>query len=73
MDPLVSIIIPARNDAAALRLTLDYLKRLRGIEWAETIVAASGDTKAIEEAVAGRGRILWPPHSTRYGCGKPLP
>jgi hypothetical protein len=40
MDPLVSIIIPARNDAAALRLTLDYLKRLRGIERAEIIVAA---------------------------------
>jgi glycosyltransferase involved in cell wall biosynthesis len=65
MDPLVSIIIPARNDADALRLTIDYLRYLRGIETTEIIVAASGDTKAIEDAVAGRARILWPPHSTR--------
>lgn len=65
MDPLVSIIIPARNDADALRLTIDYLRCLRGIETTEIIVAASGDTKAIEDAVAGRARILWPPHSTR--------
>src|SRR5262245_6973546 len=65
MNPLVSIIIPARNDAPALRLTLDYLERLRAIETAEIIVAASGDTKAIEEGVARRARILWPPHSSR--------
>ena len=45
MDPLASIIIPVRNDAQALRLTLDYLERLRGIETAEIIVAAAGDTK----------------------------
>ena len=42
MDPLVSIIIPARNDAQALRLTLDYLERLHGIETVEIIVAAAG-------------------------------
>lgn len=65
MDPLVSIIIPARNDAQALRLTLDYLERLHGIETAEIIVAAAGDTKATEDAVAGRAAILWPPHSSR--------
>ena len=58
MDPLVSIIIPARNDAQALRLTLDYLERLRGIEAAEIIVAAAGDTKATEDVVAGRARYF---------------
>jgi hypothetical protein len=47
MDPPLSIIIPERNDARALRLTLDYLERLRGIETAEIIGAASGDTEAI--------------------------
>ncbi len=65
MDLRVSIIIPARNDAQALAVTLDYLKRLRRIETAEIIVAASGDVKATEEAVAGRARILWPGRSTR--------
>ena len=59
MDPLVSIIIPARNDAQALRLTLDYLERLRGIEAAEIIVAAAGDTKATEDAVAGRAQLFY--------------
>jgi glycosyltransferase involved in cell wall biosynthesis len=47
MDPLLSIIIPARNDAQALRLTLDHLEHLRAIETAEIIGAASGDTEAI--------------------------
>lgn len=65
MNPLVSIIIPARNDARALRPTLDYLERLHDLERAEIIVAAAGDIKAIEEAVAGRARILWPAQSTR--------
>ena len=65
MDSLISIIIPARNDAAALRHTLDSLKCLRGIETAEIIVAASGGAKATEEVVAGRARILWPSGSTR--------
>jgi glycosyltransferase involved in cell wall biosynthesis len=65
MDPRISIIIPARNDAKALRLTFDCLERLRGIETAEIIVAASGDKKEIEGAVAGRASILWPLRSTR--------
>ena len=34
MDLRVSMIMPARNDAKALRLTLDHLERLRGIETA---------------------------------------
>src|SRR5215510_3689932 len=65
MDLRISIIIPARNDAKALRLTLDHLERLQAIETAEIIVAASGDTRETKEAVAGRASILWPLRSTR--------
>jgi rSAM/selenodomain-associated transferase 2 len=65
MTPSVSIIIPARNDAKALRLTLDHLQRLRGIEAAEIVIAASGDAEATLNAVAGRGRIVSPNRSTR--------
>jgi rSAM/selenodomain-associated transferase 2 len=65
MDPSISIIIPARNDAKALCLTLDHLERLQAIETAEIIVAGSGDTKETEEAVAGRASLLWPHRSTR--------
>jgi len=65
MNPWISVIIPARNDAKALRLTLDHLQFLRGIETAEIIVAASGEREETEDAVAGRGHIIWPAHSTR--------
>lgn len=65
MNPSVSIIIPARNDANALRMTLDHLQRLRAIETAEIIVAASGQREETEAAIAGRARIVWPDQSTR--------
>ena len=65
LKPVVSIIMPARNDAKALRLTLDHLQRLDGIGTAEIIVAASGEMQETETAVAGRGLILWPPCATR--------
>jgi rSAM/selenodomain-associated transferase 2 len=65
MNPTVSIVIPARNDAKALRLTLDHLQRLRGIQTAEIIIAASGERKETENAVAGRARTIWPNQSTR--------
>ena len=65
MASKVSFIIPAYNDAAALRLTLDHLQRLGGIESAEIIVGASGQREETENAVAGRARILWPARSTR--------
>lgn len=60
-----SVIIPARNDAAALGRTLDHLAGLAGIEEAETIVAAWGDPEGTERAVGGRARLLWPDESTR--------
>jgi rSAM/selenodomain-associated transferase 2 len=65
MDTVFSIIIPARNDAKALCRTLDYLQRLRGIQAAEIIVAASGEREETENAVAGRGRLIWPARPTR--------
>jgi glycosyltransferase involved in cell wall biosynthesis len=64
MDIAVSIIIPVRNDATALRLTLDHLQCLRGIETAEIIVAASGKNEETENAVAGRAKMVWPAQST---------
>jgi rSAM/selenodomain-associated transferase 2 len=62
-----SIVIPVRNDAAALARTLDHLARevLGGGADAEIIVAASGDPDGTERAVAGRARALWPGGSTR--------
>jgi glycosyltransferase involved in cell wall biosynthesis len=62
---MISIIIPVRNDALALRLTLDHLQRLRRIESAEIIVAASGEREETENVVNGRAQILWPDQSTR--------
>ena len=67
MNPDISIIIPARKDARALRLTLDYLERLSSIGTAEIIVAAAGDREEIQRAVAGRAQILWPEVATRSG------
>ncbi|MGH7392328.1 MAG: glycosyltransferase [Candidatus Rokuibacteriota bacterium] len=71
--PRVSIVIPIRNDAAALARTLDWLARELTIgaggagraDGAETIVAASGDPEGTERVVAGRARLLWPGGSTR--------
>lgn len=65
MAPRFSVVIPARNDAAALGRTLDYLGGLAGIGEAEVIVAAAGDPEGTERAVAGRARLLWPEGSTR--------
>lgn len=65
MTPRLSIVIPARNDAAALGRTLDYLGGLVGMDRAEVIVVASGDPEGIDRAVAGRAHLLWPPGSSR--------
>jgi rSAM/selenodomain-associated transferase 2 len=65
MSFLFSIVIPARNDAEPLRLTLDHLQRLRSIERAEIIVAAASQREKTEDAVSGRAKILWPAKSTR--------
>lgn len=63
--PRFSIVIPVRNDAAALGRTLDCLEAVVGMDRAEVIVAASGDSPGTERAIAGRAQLLWPPGSTR--------
>lgn len=65
MCPLISVIIPARNDAVALQHTLDQLEQLTGIGAVEILVAASGDRRSTEQAVAGRAQLLWPARSSR--------
>lgn len=61
----VSVIIPARNDAAALARTLDHLERVGIAIAVEIIVGASGDREGTGRAVGARGRLVWPDGSTR--------
>src|SRR5262249_10361806 len=61
----VSIIVPCRNDAAALRRTLDCLAELEGFDDGEVLVAASGNPDGTTSAAAGRARVIWPGRSTR--------
>lgn len=60
-----SIVIPSRNDAAALGRTLDHLARLPGIAAVEVIVAASGDPAGTTDIAGGRARLLQLDASTR--------
>ena len=61
----LSVVIPARNDSAALARTLDHLHRLPGMDGAEVVVAAVGDPAGTARAVDGRARLLRPDGSTR--------
>jgi rSAM/selenodomain-associated transferase 2 len=65
MTPWLSIVIPARNDAAALARTLEHLATLEGLDGTEVIVAAAGDPAGTARTVAGRARLLQPDGSTR--------
>jgi len=65
MAPWLSIVMPTRNDAAALARTLAHLARLPGMAGAEVVVAAAGDVEGTTAAAAGRARLLWPGGSTR--------
>jgi len=65
MLPRFSVVIPVRNDAAALGRTLEYLGGLVSIDRAEVIVAAADDPEGTKRAVGGRARLLWPGDSTR--------
>ena len=60
-----SIVIPARNDAAALARTLETLERLDDRPRAEIVVAAAGDPDGTTRAVGKRVRLLWPEGATR--------
>lgn len=62
---MISIVIPARNDAEALARTLDHLDGLESRTGAEVIVAAAGAEAATTRAAAGRARLLRPAGSTR--------
>jgi rSAM/selenodomain-associated transferase 2 len=63
--PLVSIIIPSRNDSDTLARTLAHLDGLPGIEHAEIVAAVAGDSGAAERAPTPRARLLRPGGSTR--------
>ncbi len=63
--PRISIVVPSRNDAAALGRTLDFLSGLAVAGECEILVAASGDPEGTERATTGRARLLWPRGSTR--------
>jgi len=65
IERTLSIVLPCRNDAAALRRTLDWLASLPGIQDAEVIVAAAGDVGGTTRAADGRARVVWPAGSTR--------
>ena len=65
MGAWCSIVIPARNDAAALAPTLDALDHLDGREGTEIIVAAAGDPIGTTHAAGERVRLLWPGPATR--------
>jgi rSAM/selenodomain-associated transferase 2 len=65
MGDRVSIVIPARNDAAALARTLDYLDDVGIDTTAEIVVGASGDPDGTRRAIGGRARAVWPGGSTR--------
>ena len=65
MPPWCSIVIPARNDAAALARTVAALDGLRQRDRAEIVIAASGDPTGTTRAAGQRVRLLWPEGSTR--------
>jgi rSAM/selenodomain-associated transferase 2 len=65
MTTALSIVIPCRNDAAALQRTVGCLAGLEDIATAEVIVAAAGDPAGTTRAAAGRARLVWPGGSTR--------
>jgi rSAM/selenodomain-associated transferase 2 len=65
MAPRWSVVIPARNDTAALDRTLAALETLEGRGAAEIVVSASGDHGGTTLATDGRARVVWPEGSTR--------
>ncbi len=62
---MISIVIPVRNDAEALRRSLDHLDELQGREDLEVIVAATDAGADTVSAIHGRARLLVPGGSTR--------
>lgn len=65
MGRRVSVVIPVRNDAAALARTLDHLDDVGIASAIEIVVGASGDPDSTARAIGGRARSVWPGGSTR--------
>ncbi|MGH7335516.1 MAG: TIGR04283 family arsenosugar biosynthesis glycosyltransferase [Candidatus Rokuibacteriota bacterium] len=65
LEGMISIVIPVRNDAEALRRSLDHLDKLQGREHIEVIVAAADAGADTELAIDGRARLLVPGGTTR--------
>jgi rSAM/selenodomain-associated transferase 2 len=65
MAPRWSVVIPVRNDTAALEHTLAALETLEGGVAAEIVVSASGDREGTTRVTHGRARLVWPEGSTR--------
>lgn len=65
LTPRISIIIPVRNDAAALAEALEWLRYVDGIQDTEVIAAAAGDPAGTLKAATGHARVVWPQDSTR--------
>ena len=61
----ISLVIPTRNDAAALGRTLEHLETLAGRGAMEVIVATAGPLDETLRQIAGRARLLAPGGSTR--------
>lgn len=64
-DPRISIVIPCRDDADALAVTLDHLCLLDHGSALEIIVAAAGDEARTRKTASGRALLVWPNGSTR--------
>jgi rSAM/selenodomain-associated transferase 2 len=65
MAASISIVIPVRDDTAALERTLDHLGGLPGAAELEIVVAAAGDADGTARATGNRARLLVPGASTR--------
>lgn len=65
LEGVISIVIPVRNDAGALRRSLDTLEGLSGREHTEVIVVSADAGIDTVSAVDGRAQLLVPGGSTR--------
>jgi hypothetical protein len=63
----VSVVIPVRDDAAALARTLDHLVARPGAVDLDVVVAAAGDAEATRRVTEGRGDSSCP--APRRGRG----
>lgn len=66
---MISVVIPAFNEAAAIRATIDDVKRALSILEHEVIVVDDGSSDSTgEQAVAAGARVIRHPHNLGYGA-----